>query len=503
MDIEKQGKYTFQREYRPFAKGSFGIVYRIKNISDGKIYVLKEGSSLTKEGKCELYGNTIVFRKYESIRKDIMSSEMFGEYTRLCPIYLAREDVSMFKIISHMLNGSTLSSLFKVCEFYHFLLSLMDRKILILNLLGAVYSLHNILHIEHNDIKPENIGFIDPVDISEPDTDDMKLKLANVRLFDYGLCSKFGSVVIHRGTPIYCPPELDDTTPHVSNGSHDLWSIGIIINQIMTCMEKIIYTTVGSLRNSSVEACIRCMTYLDTYMKPISIDDDREIKNILRFTLNVDPTKRYSILDIMKVTNFFNGVPLKFFPKCFLDLKDIKALTSRSIDEILSKIQNVKESPLTKDASKIQNVEESPITKDTSKIQNVKESPLMKSTSTDQSVERSSMTKDTLKDQHEKSSVKDMSEDQHDKISLTKDTLKDQHEESPMMKDASKIQNVEESLLMKSTSKTQNVERSSLKDQDEHAMIKISMLACVEDTVIDCSKNNEFYVDAFNSQIYE
>ena len=488
MDIEKQGKYTFQREYRPFAKGSFGIVYRIKNISDGKIYVLKEGSSLTKEGKCELYGNTIVFRKYESIRKDIMSSEMFGEYTRLCPIYLAREDVSMFKIISHMLNGSTLSSLFKVCEFYHFLLSLMDRKILILNLLGAVYSLHNILHIEHNDIKPDNIGFIDPVDISEPDTDDMKLKLANVRLFDYGLCSKFGSVVIHRGTPIYCPPELNDTTPHVSNGSHDLWSIGIIINQIMTCMEKIIYTTVGSLRNSSVEACIRCMTYLDTYVKPISIDDDREIKNILRFTLNVDPTKRYSILDIMKVTNFFNDVPLKFFPKCFLDLKDIKALTSRSIDEILSKIQNV---------------EESPITKDTSKIQNVKESPLMKSTSTDQSVERSSLTKDTLKDQHEKSSVKDMSEDQHDKISLTKDTLKDQHEESLLMKSTSKIQNVEESPITKDVSKIQNVERSSLKDQDENAMIKISMLACVEDTVIDCSKNNESYVDAFNSQIYE
>ena len=473
MDIEKQGKYTFQREYRPFAKGSFGIVYRIKNISDGKIYVLKEGSSLTKEGKCELYGNTIVFRKYESIRKDIMSSEMFGEYTRLCPIYLAREDMSMFKIISHMLNGSTLSSLFKVCEFYHFLLSLMDRKILILNLLGAVHSLHNILHIEHNDIKPDNIGFIDPVDISEPDTDDMKLKLANVRLFDYGLCSKFGSVVIHRGTPIYCPPELDDTTPHVSNGSHDLWSIGIIINQIMTCMEKVIYTTVGSLKNSSIEACIRCMTYLDTYMKPISIEDDREIKNILCFTLNVDPTKRYSILDIMKVTNFFNDVPLKFFPKCFLDLKDIKAPTSRSIDETSSKIQNVKESPLTKDASK---------------IQNVKESSLMRSTSTDQSVERSSMTKDTLKDQHERSSVKNMSEDQHDKISLTKDKLKYQHEEP---------------LLMKSTSKTQNVEESSLKDQDEHTMIKIPMLTCVEDISIDYSKNIESYVDVFNSQIYE
>lgn len=238
-------------------EGSFGRVYKVKQLSNGEIVALKV---ISKRGKSN---NEI---------KDLKSE---------CVI---QKKLTHPNIIQMLDSFETENEIVVITEFAHKALNVILNKegylseikvqSIVWDLVSALYYLHSH-RVLHRDLKPQNILL------------DVKNK---AKLCDFGFARNMstGTHVLTsiKGTPLYMAPELIDELPYDHNA--DLWSLGCIIYELLVgappfCTASILHL-IRMIRTEQVQW-------------PTFLSD--QCITFLKGLLQKDPKKRMSWIEIL------------------------------------------------------------------------------------------------------------------------------------------------------------------------------------------------------------
>ncbi|KAJ8985273.1 hypothetical protein NQ317_007060 [Molorchus minor] len=197
-------------------EGSFGRVYKAKQISNGNFVALKVISKRGRSSK-ELKG----FRRECEIQRDL-------HHPNIIQMLDSFETENEIVVITEFVHKELTAVLGK--EGY-----LSEERVqpIVWDLVSALYYLHSN-RVLHRDLKPQNILL------------DLKNR---AKLCDFGFARNMstGTHVLTsiKGTPLYMAPELIDEQPYDYNA--DLWSLGCIIYELLMGTPPFLY----SLHSSS------------------------------------------------------------------------------------------------------------------------------------------------------------------------------------------------------------------------------------------------------------
>lgn len=183
-------------------EGSFGRVYKAKQISDGSLVALKVISKRGRSNK-ELKG----FRRECEIQRNL-------HHPNIIQMLDSFETENEIVVITEFAHKELTAVLCKV----GFLPEDQVQKI-VWDLVSALFYLHSN-RVLHRDLKPQNIL----LDIKN-----------HAKLCDFGFARNMstGTHVLTsiKGTPLYMAPELIDEQPY--DYTADLWSLGCIIYEML------------------------------------------------------------------------------------------------------------------------------------------------------------------------------------------------------------------------------------------------------------------------------
>ncbi|KAJ8932532.1 hypothetical protein NQ318_000649 [Aromia moschata] len=183
-------------------EGSFGRVYKAKQISDGTFVALKVISKRGRSAK-ELKG----FRRECEIQRDLHHPNII----QMLDSFETENEIVVITEFAHKVLTTVLGK-----EGY-----LPEERVqpIVWDLVSALYYLHSN-RVLHRDLKPQNILL------------DLKNR---AKLCDFGFARNMstGTHVLTsiKGTPLYMAPELIDEQPYDYNA--DLWSLGCIIYELL------------------------------------------------------------------------------------------------------------------------------------------------------------------------------------------------------------------------------------------------------------------------------
>lgn len=189
-------------------KGSFGAVYKVKRVSDGKSLVWKEID----------YGQMSEKEKQQLVTEvNILRELKHPHIVRYHDRVLDKPNTRIYIVMEYCEGGDLLRLITKCRAANDYIAEDVVWKILTQVLL-ALYACHKG-KILHRDIKPGNV-FLD--------------KQMNVKIGDFGLSRVLGEhsvfATTHVGTPYYMSPE--QVTDCKYNEKSDVWSAGCLLYEI-------------------------------------------------------------------------------------------------------------------------------------------------------------------------------------------------------------------------------------------------------------------------------
>nr|XP_040036049.1 serine/threonine-protein kinase Nek8 isoform X2 [Gasterosteus aculeatus aculeatus] len=274
-------------------RGAFGIVHLCRRRSDGAFVILKEipveqmsrDERLAAQNECQvlkLLNHPNIIEYYENFL----------------------EDKALMIAMEYAPGGTLADYIQKRCN------SLLDEDTILhffVQILLALYHVHNKL-ILHRDLKTQNILL---------DKHQMIVKIG-----DFGISkilvskSKAYTVV---GTPCYISPELCEGKPY--NQKSDIWALGCVLYEL------------ASLKRAFEAANLPALVLkiMSGTFAPISDRYSPELRQLILNMLNLDPSKRPQLNEIM-------ALPICIRPLLNL-YTDIGNVKMRRIEKPLSTVQ--------------------------------------------------------------------------------------------------------------------------------------------------------------------
>ncbi|XP_015239379.1 PREDICTED: serine/threonine-protein kinase Nek8 [Cyprinodon variegatus] len=274
-------------------RGAFGIVHLCRRRSDGAFVILKEipveqmsrDERLAAQNECQvlkLLHHPNIIEYYENFL----------------------EDKALMIAMEYAPGGTLAEYIQKRCN------SLLDEDTILhffVQILLALYHVHNKL-ILHRDLKTQNILL---------DKHQMIVKIG-----DFGISkilvskSKAYTVV---GTPCYISPELCEGKPY--NQKSDIWALGCVLYEL------------ASLKRAFEAANLPALVLkiMSGTFAPISDRYSPELRQLILNMLNLDPSKRPQLNEIM-------ALPICIRPLLNL-YTDIGNVKMRRIEKPLSTVQ--------------------------------------------------------------------------------------------------------------------------------------------------------------------
>ncbi|XP_072248298.1 serine/threonine-protein kinase Nek8 isoform X1 [Leuresthes tenuis] len=274
-------------------RGAFGIVHLCRRRSDGALVILKEipveqmsrDERLAAQNECQvlkLLNHPNIIEYYENFL----------------------EDKALMIAMEYAPGGTLADYIQKRCN------SLLDEDTILhffVQILLALYHVHNKL-ILHRDLKTQNILL---------DKHQMIVKIG-----DFGISkilvskSKAYTVV---GTPCYISPELCEGKPY--NQKSDIWALGCVLYEL------------ASLKRAFEAANLPALVLkiMSGTFAPISDRYSPELRQLILNMLNLDPSKRPQLNEIM-------ALPICIRPLLNL-YTDIGNVKMRRIEKPLSTVQ--------------------------------------------------------------------------------------------------------------------------------------------------------------------
>ncbi|XP_041851737.1 serine/threonine-protein kinase Nek8 isoform X4 [Melanotaenia boesemani] len=275
-------------------RGAFGIVHLCRRRSDGAFVILKEipveqmsrDERLAAQNECQvlkLLNHPNIIEYYENFL----------------------EDKALMIAMEYAPGGTLADYIQKRCN------SLLDEDTILhffVQILLALYHVHNKL-ILHRDLKTQNILL---------DKHQMIVKIG-----DFGISkilvskSKAYTVV---GTPCYISPELCEGKPY--NQKSDIWALGCVLYEL------------ASLKRAFEAANLPALVLkiMSGTFAPISDRYSPELRQLILNMLNLDPSKRPQLNEIM-------ALPICIRPLLNL-YTDIGNVKMRRIEKPLSTLQS-------------------------------------------------------------------------------------------------------------------------------------------------------------------
>ncbi|XP_028275380.1 serine/threonine-protein kinase Nek8 [Parambassis ranga] len=275
-------------------RGAFGIVHLCHRRSDGAFVILKEipveqmsrDERLAAQNECQvlkLLNHPNIIEYYENFL----------------------EDKALMIAMEYAPGGTLADYIQKRCN------SLLDEDTILhffVQILLALYHVHNKL-ILHRDLKTQNILL---------DKHQMIVKIG-----DFGISkilvskSKAYTVV---GTPCYISPELCEGKPY--NQKSDIWALGCVLYEL------------ASLKRAFEAANLPALVLkiMSGTFAPISDRYSPELRQLILNMLNLDPSKRPQLNEIM-------ALPICIRPLLNL-YTDIGNVKMRRIEKPLSTVQS-------------------------------------------------------------------------------------------------------------------------------------------------------------------
>ncbi|XP_037835167.1 serine/threonine-protein kinase Nek8 isoform X2 [Kryptolebias marmoratus] len=274
-------------------RGAFGIVHLCRRRGDGALVILKEipveqmsrDERLSAQNECQvlkLLNHPNIIEYYENFL----------------------EDKALMIAMEYAPGGTLAEYIQKRCN------SLLDEDTILhffVQILLALYHVHNKL-ILHRDLKTQNILL---------DKHQMIVKIG-----DFGISkilvskSKAYTVV---GTPCYISPELCEGKPY--NQKSDIWALGCVLYEL------------ASLKRAFEAANLPALVLkiMSGTFAPISDRYSPELRQLVLIMLNLDPSKRPQLNEIM-------ALPICMRPLLNL-YTDIGSVKMRRIEKPLSAMQ--------------------------------------------------------------------------------------------------------------------------------------------------------------------
>ncbi|XP_037329303.1 serine/threonine-protein kinase Nek8 [Pungitius pungitius] len=274
-------------------RGAFGIVHLCRKRSDGAFVILKEipveqmsrDERLAAQNECQvlkLLNHPNIIEYYENFL----------------------EDKALMIAMEYAPGGTLADYIQKRCN------SLLDEDTILhffVQILLALYHVHNKL-ILHRDLKTQNILL---------DKHQMIVKIG-----DFGISkilvskSKAYTVV---GTPCYISPELCEGKPY--NQKSDIWALGCVLYEL------------ASLKRAFEAANLPALVLkiMSGTFAPISDRYSPELRHLILNMLNLDPSKRPQLNEIMALP-----VCIRPLLNLYTDIGNVKM---RRIEKPLSTVQ--------------------------------------------------------------------------------------------------------------------------------------------------------------------
>ena len=296
----------FQSHYKIveyLGEGSFGKVFKAREISTGRILAVKKMSNNNSE------------KKYSKIIKEINLLKNL-DHPNIVKYYDYFEEEDYIYLMMEYLEGGTLKEYItnkkEITE--------DEARKIIKQLLVALSYLHYVSDICHRDVKPENIMFRNKNDINE------------LKLLDFGLSSdsfESKNSLENCGTLIYMAPE--QISKMIYSKAVDVWSVGIILYMLLNKGKNPFYNKgdsqqiiINNISNNNIIYSSDC---------PIS----HMGKHLINKLLKKNPSYRYTIRSALEhpwiTMNKFDKIPMTIYDKAFVDeyAEKLKTLLLTSI----------------------------------------------------------------------------------------------------------------------------------------------------------------------------
>ena len=283
----------FQSHYKMIeylGEGSFGKVFKAREISTGKTVAVKKMSINQSE------------HKYSNIIKEINLLKHL-DHPNIVKYYDYFEEEDYIYLMMEYLEGGTLKEYINNKKNN---ITENEARIIIKQLLTAISYLHYTCDICHRDIKPENIMFTNKDDINE------------LKLLDFGLssdCFESKNYLENCGTLIYMAPE--QINKMIYSKAVDVWSVGIILYMLLNKGNNPFYIKgetqeiiIKKISNNSIIYSTDC---------PIS----HMGRHLINKLLKKNPSYRYTIRSALEhpwiTMNKFDKIPMTIYDKAFVD----------------------------------------------------------------------------------------------------------------------------------------------------------------------------------------
>ena len=327
-------------------EGSFGKAYLAKCEKEDKKYVIKQVlmDDMTDQEKRETFNEAVILKKLDH-----------PNIIKFKEVFIQRKPKEALNIVTEFADGGDLSQKLGEQKKKPF----PESQILdyITQICLALQHLHK-KKIIHRDLKCGNVFL---------------MKSGIVKLGDFGI-SKGLKITGEKaktlvGTPYYLAPEIINNQPYDSK--IDIWALGVLLYELMTFKMPFNATSLPLLSikiNKGVYS-------------PPSSSYSSEIKDLLKKCLTLDPEKRPSIDDILKlplikerIKNFLNEVQYdqdlsNNITKKYKDKKREEKAKKKHKTEVKKSTQDNNNTPNAEDSGKANNEEKNETNK---KLQNDK-----------------------------------------------------------------------------------------------------------------------------------
>jgi serine/threonine protein kinase len=264
---ERLGRYEI---LEPIGRGGMGAIYKARDVTLNRIVALKVLPTAGREGS-EAFPSAGSMLRHQRFQREAQTAAQLSHPGVLSIFEIGEHEDLQYFVMPFIEGGSLAQHLDRYRSDLKAAIRLMEK------VARAVHFAHN-LGILHRDLKPANI-LLDRN--GEPVVSDFGL--AKYRAAEDVSLTMEGAIV---GTPPYMSPEQATGHSETVGPASDIWSLGVILYQLLTGRQPFIGTgSLEILHKIATEAPVRPRT--------IHPDVDPDLEAICLKCLQSAPAKRY------------------------------------------------------------------------------------------------------------------------------------------------------------------------------------------------------------------